>query len=123
MNKIILIGNLCRNAEIKKLDTGTTVATFTIAVNWNKEHTDYFNLTAFGKIAELVEQFTEKGTKVAVCGSIHIRTYTKKDGTKGTETNVEVDTIDFLTKKEQTQAPVDNFTVPEQEVADDDLPF
>lgn len=121
MNKIMLIGNLCRNPELKTLPSGTKVATFTIAVSSaRKDQTDFFNIACYNKQAELVEQFIEKGSKVAVWGSIHIKTYNRKDGTKGTDVNVEVENIEFLNFKEKETVEPQIDIEPEE---DDDLPF
>ena len=89
-NKVQLIGNLGNPAEIKELDGGKKVANFSIAVNENYknkagekvENTNWFNVVAWGKTADIIEKFTSKGSKVAIEGSLATRNYEDKDGVK-----------------------------------------
>ena len=102
MNKVILIGNLTKDAELTfTKDTGNAITKFNLAVSRNykdKNETDFINCVVFGKMAENVAQYTAKGSKVAVEGSLRINNYTDKDGNKRSFTEIYVNNIEFLNK-------------------------
>lgn len=86
MNKIIMMGRLTRNPEVRSAET-TLVAKFTLAVNrkYKKEdepEADFFNCTAFGKQAEFVEKYLHKGLKMLISGRVQNNNYTNRDGQK-----------------------------------------
>ena len=89
-NKVQLIGNVGNEPEIKILDGGKKLAKFTIATNEvyyneNKEKvtdTQWHNVTAFGKTAEIIESFVNKGKEIAIEGKLTHRSYDDKDGVK-----------------------------------------
>jgi len=104
MNKVILIGNLTRDPEIKVTQTGKKLARFSIAVNEGKnrdgqEMVQYFNLTAWEKLAEIVESYVKKGHKIAIVGNLQNRSWDKPDGTKGYATDITVREMEMLTSK------------------------
>ena len=102
MNKVILIGNLTKDAELTfGKGTGNAITKFNLAVSRgykDKNETDFINCVVFGKIAENVAQYTSKGSKVAVEGSLRINNYTDKDGNKRSFTEIYVNNIEFLNK-------------------------
>ena len=100
MNKVILKGRLTSTPELKQTPNGVAVTKFTVAVNrrFDHEKTDFINCVVFGKIAENVAQYTAKGSKVAVEGSLRINNYTDKDGNKRSFTEIYVNNIEFLNK-------------------------
>lgn len=102
MNKVILIGNLTKDAELSFVKgTGSAITKFNLAVSRgykDKNETDFINCVVFGKIAENVAQYTAKGSKVAVEGSLRINNYTDKDGNKRSFTEIYVNNIEFLNK-------------------------
>ncbi len=125
MNSIFLIGNLCRDPELRTTPNGINLTTFTIAVNGRGKDADttYFRITAWRQLAENCSRFLEKGKKVAVLGSISLNTYTKKDGTSGASLEVNADQVEFLSPKdaaEQPKPPADGFIQVDDQ---DDLPF
>lgn len=61
MNKVFLIGRMTKDSELRYTAQGKAVATFTLAVNRNKEQTDFIRITAFGKTAENTANYTQKG--------------------------------------------------------------
>lgn len=80
MNKVFLIGNLTRDPELTETSAGMQVCRFTIAVNRNytqggERQTDFFNVTAWRGTAENVARYCQKGSKVAVSGSVELRSY------------------------------------------------
>lgn len=107
MNKVILIGNLTADPEIRTTTTGAMVATFTVAVNRpytnqsGKREADFIRCVAFGKAAENLEKYTEKGSKVAVEGRLESREYTDKKGIDRKIWEVYVDSIEYITWKQR----------------------
>jgi single-strand DNA-binding protein len=106
-NKVQLIGNLGQNPEIKTLDGGKKLAKFSIATNEayrnaNGEkviETQWHNLIAFGKLAEIIEKYITKGSEVAVEGKLTYRTYNDKDGVKKYFTEIQVNELLMLGEK------------------------
>lgn len=101
MNKIFLIGRLTKDAEIRSTNTGKKVASFSIAVNEGKDQNgqeivQFFNLSAWERLAEIVEQYIKKGSKVAVVGKLQNRSWDKPDGTKAYATDVLVKELEIL---------------------------
>ncbi|HHT87329.1 MAG TPA: single-stranded DNA-binding protein [Clostridiales bacterium] len=108
MNKIILIGNLTRDPELRTTPSGVPVCSFTIAVNrrFGKDEqgesiTDYFRITAWRGLAENCAKFLSKGRKVAVTGEVSVRTYETKDGKFGASLEVQAGEIEFLSPRQQ----------------------
>jgi len=145
MNKIILMGRLTRDPEVRYgAQNNTAVARFSIAVDrrFKREGqptADFFNCTAFGKTGEFVEKYLKKGTKVVIDGELQNDNYTNKEGQMVYGMQIIVNTVEFAESKaaaannagfEQampgTPAPTadagDGFmNIPD--VAEDELPF
>lgn len=125
MNKIFIIGNLCKDPESRSLPTGVNLCTFTVAVNGRKEDdVQFFRVTAWRQLAENCQRFLSKGRKVAVLGSISLNTYTKKDGATGASLEVNADQVEFLSPKdaaEQPKPPAEGFIQVDDQ--DESLPF
>ena len=104
MNKVCLIGTITRGVEVRKTRTDLTVANFTLAVNRevkNKEgeiEADFISCVAYGKQAELVGKYLDKGSKISVEGHIQTGSY-EKEGRKVYTTDVVVEKIQFLDSK------------------------
>ena len=111
MNKVNLIGNLTRDPELTETASGTAVCRFTIAVGRNytngngERETDFFNCTAWRTLAESIARYCEKGKKIAVSGSIQMRTYEDNQGNKRTAVDVVVQEAEFLTPKPRDEEP------------------
>ena len=101
MNRVSIIGNLTKKPELKYTTNNMAVSKFTIAINRIKEGTDYINCVVFGKQAENLCNYMDKGNKIAIDGRIQTSTYDKQDGTKGYITEVVAQTIEFLNGKKQ----------------------
>ena len=99
MNKVIIIGNLTKDPDVKTLENNSHVATFTVAVNGIKEgDLNFIPCKAFGKIAEAIDKFLKKGNKCAVEGYLSIYKYTSNNETRyGSE--VICNNVEFLTPK------------------------
>jgi single-strand DNA-binding protein len=102
MNKIFLIGNLTRDPELRTASTGNQVCKFGLAVQRRRNRqegqpdVDFFNCTAFGKIAENAQKYLAKGRKVNIIGTLQINTFDGQDGAKRTSADVLVDDLEFL---------------------------
>jgi single-strand DNA-binding protein len=102
MNKVVLIGRLTKDPELKFAQgTGTAVTTFTIAVNrrFKREgqpEADFIPVVIFGKQAEATANYMSKGKLLSVAGTIQTRNYDAKDGTKRYVTEVIADEVSFL---------------------------
>ena len=100
-NKVQLIGNLGMNPEIKTLDSGKKLAKFSIATNESYknakgekiEDTQWHNLIAWGKTADIIEKYLEKGNEVAIEGKLTNRSYDDKDGNKRYITEIVINEI------------------------------
>ena len=102
MNKVILIGRLTKDPELRTIASGNATTSFTIAVNRNftnqngEREADFINCVAWRKQAENVAKYCTKGSQVAVEGRIHTRSYDAQDGTKRYVTEVVADNVTFL---------------------------
>ena len=111
-NKSILIGNLCKDPELRYTPQGTAVVNITLAINRKyksgeemKEDVAFVSVVAWGKTAEIINQYCSKGSPLMVEGRIQTRSW-EKDGQKQYKTEVVVENMQFLSKtepkKEQT---------------------
>ncbi len=148
MNKVILIGRLARDPELRTTSSGIASLNFSLAVarnftNQNGEReADFINCVAWRKQAENMAKYCQKGSQVAVEGRITTRSYDAQDGTKRYVTEVVCDNVTFLGSKgssnnmnfnddngskdlEVTDIPVDPYQDFGEEItlSDDDLPF
>jgi single-strand DNA-binding protein len=98
MNKVFLIGRLVKEADLRYTKNGKAVAVFTIAVNRNKEQTDFIRITAFNKTAENVANYLQKGSLVAIDGTIVTGSY-EKNGQRIYTTDIWANTVQFLEPK------------------------
>lgn len=129
MNKVILMGRLTKNPEIRysQGENQTAIARFSIAVNrrWKREgeaEADFFNCTAFGKLAEFAEKFLHKASKIVVIGQIQNNNYTNKNGEKVYSVQIIVEEIDFAESVVNTnqEAGDGSMSIPEDT---EELPF
>ena len=135
MNKIILMGRLTRNPEVRysQGENSIAIASFSVAVDRKIKRdgeptADFFNCTAFGKQAEFVEKYLKQGTKILLSGRLQNNNYTNKSGEKVYGVQVMVEEIEFAESKAassdtQTSTPS---SIPEEytQITDDDeLPF
>lgn len=146
MNKVILMGRLTRDPEVRysQGDNATAVARFTLAVDRrikrdNEASADFINCVSFGRSAEFAEKYFRKGTKIVICGRIQTGSYTNKDGQKVYTTDIVIEEQDFAESKATSQqnnsGSVQNNSNSRQSqkpqpdpdefmsVDDDDLPF
>ena len=135
LNKVVLIGNLTADPEVKQTQSGISVVSFTIAINRRvkkegQPDADFVSVVAWRKTAEIVGQYFKKGKPILVCGSIQSRSYTDNQGNKRYVTEVVADEVGFVESKSESQSDASQY-VPEaysqprfEDVTDDgDLPF
>lgn len=126
MNKVILKGNLTRDPELK-MSGETTLTKFSLAVSrkMKKDESDFINCVAFGKTAEFIANYFNKGSQILIVGRIQTGSYDDKEGNKKYTTDVVVEEVEFCGKKEgTTEKKVETsngFTQIESD--DSDLPF
>ncbi len=104
MNKILLIGRLTKDPELRYVPSGEPVANFSLAVDrpfknsQGERETDFVDIVAWRKSAELASQYLTKGRLVAIEGRLQIRSYETQDGQKRKAAEVVADRIEFLGK-------------------------
>ena len=142
VNRVVLVGRLVKDPELRKTNNDVSVATFTIAVdNAIKEQdgtrgTLFLDCRVYRDQADNMAKFTRKGSKVAVDGSLNQRNFTYQDGRKGKVIEVYVDSVTFLDpnpnrennsvetpKFDDTPAPINGSNLDSIDLPDDDLPF
>lgn len=105
MNKVVLIGRLTNDPELKKTGNDLSVANFTVAINRTSEDADFINVVAWEKNADNAKKYLAKGSQVAVDGRIQTRSYEDKDGNRKYVTEVVANSIEFIgTKKEDSKS-------------------
>ena len=141
VNRIVLVGRLTRDPELRRTNSDTPVASFTLAIDdrvkdaEGNKVTTFIGVTVWNQQADNVAKFCHKGSLVAVDGRIRQRSFIRKDNTKGSVIEVIADSVQFLEPKEvrsipneeffedETPAPVEGNNLDSIDVTDDDLPF
>lgn len=139
LNKVLIIGNLTRDPEARTTTGGQNVASFSVATSrrWKdkatgepKEQTEFHNLVAWGRLAEIVSQYLHKGSKVYVEGRLQTRSWEDQTGTKKYRTEVIAENLIMLdrptgaTKAPQTEAEAPKTPqTDEEEINVEDIPF
>ena len=131
MNKLIITGNLTKDPELAETASGINYSKFTVAVSRNysnadgERETDFFDVTVWRERAELCVKYLRKGSKVGIVGSVQFRTYEDDNGIKRKVTEINVNEVEFLTPKPQSdEKPTKAGRQKLEEIDDDDnLPF
>lgn len=153
INKAMIYGNLTRDPEMKALPSGISVISFSVATNrtWKdkngakQESVEYHNVVAFGKQAELINQYVRKGQPIFLEGRIQTRSWDDKDGSKRYRTEIVVENFQFGPKggsgeysgggasspaksasapaKQPAPDALDTIEYPEEDINPDDIPF
>lgn len=117
VNKVILIGNLGKDPEVRKLESGATVANFPIATSESytdkstgekKEITDWHDIVVWRGLAEVVEKYVRKGTKIYVEGKLKKRSWQDKEGQTRYTTEVLADQITILSRADSSDKPANS---------------
>jgi single-strand DNA-binding protein len=151
VNKVILLGNVGKDPEIRSTPGGTMVANFSLATsdrfqdqqgNW-QDRTEWHNLVAFKRTAEIIRDYVKKGSKLYVEGKIQTRTWDDKDGVKHYKTEILVNDLSLLSGREEGSGGYSRSTsssssaasfdqrppagqddvAQSAEISDDDIPF
>lgn len=124
MNKIILVGRMTKDIEIRYTQNQKEVGNFDLAVNRNYKNangeydTDFFKCIAWGNLAKTIHTYTSKGSQIAIEGRVENRTYQANDGTNRYVTEVVVEGMQLLDSKKN------NTTNNQEEIySGEDLPF
>ena len=125
MNSIVLMGRLVKEPEIKVTPSEKTVCTFTLAVErpFAKKETDFINIVAWGKTAEVVGNYVQKGQRLLVEGRLQIRNYVAKDGNKRYVTEVVANSVEFIEKKEHEEKQSSMESMGKAVAFDEEIPF
>lgn len=129
MNKLILIGNLTRDPELKTTPGGINLCEFTIAVNGKKkdDESQYFRVTVWRTLGESCAKYLSKGKKVFVSGPVSARAYQTNDGSTRVNLEVTADDVEFLSPRADGVAPASPsapMNAPEMTpVETDEIPF
>jgi single-strand DNA-binding protein len=135
INKVILVGNLGKDPEVRSLESGAKVASFSLATTEsykNKEgqkvdQTEWHNIVMWRGLAEVAEKYLKKGAQIYLEGKIRTRSWDDKDGNKRYTTEIIADTFTMLGAKKEDSALSNNIseptTPPIAPGPDDDLPF
>jgi single-strand DNA-binding protein len=135
LNKVILLGNLTRDPELRYTPNGTPVSTFGLAINRRFRQDDtwrdevcYVDIVSFGRQAETVTEYLTKGNLAMIEGRLQWRSWETEDGQKRSKHEVIANTVQFLPRSprdDNSQAPLDTPSVmPEDDLhMEDDVPF
>ena len=150
INKVILVGNVGKDPEIRHLDSGVAVANFPLATSENYtakngdkvESTEWHNIVAWRGLAEVVEKYVTKGRQLYIEGKIKTRSWEDKEGNKRYTTEIVADVMQMLGNRQDNQqnnkpdssynnnqqGASNDFAAatepePDDEGGDDDLPF
>ncbi len=113
VNKVIIIGNVGRDPELRNLPNGDAACSLAIATSrkWKDkageqhEETEWHRVAAFGRTAEVAAQYLKKGSSVYVEGRLKTRKWTDKDGVEKYATEIVAESMQFLSKREETSEP------------------
>lgn len=122
INNVIIVGRLVKDPVMKMTAQGKSVVAFTVACNRDRENAEFIACRAYGKTAELLVQYCQKGSLIGLEGSVHAYTIDKDDG-KEYRQEVLVSSIEFLKTKSKAPAIQEESEEPVLEIDNDDLPF
>ena len=140
LNKVILIGHMTADPELKQTANGVNVCSFSIGVTrkytrGEQSQSDFINIVAWRTTAEFIARYFRKGSAICICGSLQTRTWTDNNGNKRYATEVIADEASFVERKSESVGRTDNYAAPvfnspiseapkfEEIAGDDDLPF
>ena len=141
INRVVLVGRLTRDPELRKTNSGNSVCSFSVAVDNRQKNPDgtksasFIPCVAFSQSADSMSKFTRKGSLVGIEGRLNQRSYQRQDGTKASVLEVLCDSVQFLEPKaaiavENGDTPNDVSQVENEgknldslDLPDDDLPF
>ncbi len=125
MNKVVLIGRVTKDVEVRKTNSGKSFTRFTLAVNRRGKDAgaNFITCVAWEKTADLLGSYVKKGNQVGICGRIETGKYEDRDGKTVYTTDVMVEEVDFLEPKGSSPAPEEPTQSDLPEINPDDLPW
>lgn len=131
LNRIVIMGRLTRDPNMRKTDSGIACASFSLAVErdyknqYGEKETDFIDCTAWRHTAEFVSQYLTKGRMAVVSGRLQLRDYTSRDGTKRRAAEVQVENVYFADSRPagRIDTSTDYDSYDESEDTDGELPF
>lgn len=139
VNKVILIGNVTKDVELKKLESGNSVTAFSVATNrsWKdangakQESVEFHNIVAWGKLAEICAQYLKKGMKIYVEGRLQTREWETKEGEKRRQTEIVANEMHMVGSKSDKpgvtrhddMGGIETENAPTNEINPADIPF
>ena len=134
MNKVILVGRLTKDPEVRYTQNGIAVATFTLAVDRKyakkdsgQQTADFIPIVCWRKLAEIVGNNLVKGRRAGAEGAMQVRTYDAQDGSKHWVTEVVADEVEFLDSRQDAQqaggSQAGGYPANAQEIPDEEIPF
>jgi single-strand DNA-binding protein len=135
INRVVLIGRLVKDPDLRYTQSGSSVASFSVANNRTyvssgekKEIVSYFNCVAWGKLGELIVQYTKKGHRIGIEGRLQQRSWEDQNGNKRSTVEVIVENFQFLTPKGAGQESGEDIPAPPSDAepnpfSDEDIPF
>lgn len=138
INRVILIGRMVKDPELRYTQSGSSVANFSIAntrtysvSGEKKEYTSFFNCIAWGKLGEAIAQYCKKGQRIGIEGRLQQRSWDDQNGQKRSSVEVVVENFQFLSPKQGQEAP--HAEIPQQQAesgfeqenpfSDEEIPF
>lgn len=130
LNRVLLIGNLTRDPELRYLPSGQAVTNFTVAVNRayvsntgeKKEDTSFIRVVAWARRAEVCNEYLRKGSPVFVEGRLQSRSWEAQDGTKRSTLEVVASNVQFLSRGGARGGEVETIQLPEEPIASEETP-
>jgi len=141
LNKVMIIGNLVRDPEVKTTPSGVSVASFSVATSFvwkdasgqKQEKAEYHNIVAWRKLADIIGQYLKKGSKIYLEGRLQTRDWTGQDGAKKYRTEIILDNMIMLDSKgagakgpvppPASPPPEPAVNNPDEEISVEDIPF
>lgn len=138
INRVILIGRMVKDPELRYTQSGSSVANFSIAntrtysvSGEKKEYTSFFNCIAWGKLGEAISQYCKKGQRIGIEGRLQQRSWDDQNGQKRSSVEVVVENFQFLSPKQGQESPhaeipqqqAETGYEPENPFSDEEIPF
>lgn len=123
LNKVFILGRLTQDPQVRSLPSGQTVANFSVATNrifndksgQRQKQTEFHNIVAFGKLAEIAKNYLKRGSMVLIEGRLQTRSWEGQDGVKRNRTEIIVENLQLAPKTLANTEPVESTSSPEKE--------
>ena len=126
LNKVLIIGNVGKEPEMRFTPSGKPVTSFSVAVNskfGESESTEWFSVVAWNKLAETCNQFLRKGKQVFVEGRLQTKRWESDDGMQHYKTEIIANKVLFLGQRKQSEEAGEPREKTEEEISPEDIPF